>query len=96
MDWMETIELLRGKHEHYNTAGFPAGYLSMEIYGIVVLVLTAAFILGSGCVDAVVRDSVSGDLHAHYAARMISPSGLGVTNAYQGTRTIPVIRLSRP
>src|SRR5208337_345059 len=56
---------------------FPAGCGSMEKYGIVVLVLIAAFVLGSGCVDAVVQDSVSGDLHAHYASRDDLSVGLG-------------------
>jgi hypothetical protein len=56
---------------------FPAGYRSMKTYGIVALLLTAAFVLGSGCVDAVVRDSVSGDLHAHYAYKDDLSVGLG-------------------
>jgi len=49
----------------------------MKLYGIVALLLTAAFVLGSGCVDAVVRDSVSGNLHAHYSYRDDLSVGLG-------------------
>jgi hypothetical protein len=57
----------------------------MKTYGIVVaLVLTAAFLLGSGCVDAVVLDSVSGDLHAHYAYKDDLSIGLGCYERVSG------------
>ncbi|MGA2917585.1 DUF7490 domain-containing protein [Methanoregula sp.] len=56
----------------------------MKSYGIVALVLTAAFLLGSGCVDTVVRDSVSGDLHAHYSSSDDLSVGLGCYERVSG------------
>jgi hypothetical protein len=56
----------------------------MKPYGILTLLLTAAFVIGSGCVDAVVRDSVSGDLHAHYAVRDDLSVGLGCYERVSG------------
>jgi hypothetical protein len=62
----------------------PAGYRVMKLYGIVALLLTAAFVAGSGCVDAVVRDSVSGDLHAHYTSSDDLSLGLGCYERVSG------------
>lgn len=56
----------------------------MKRYYLVALVLAAAFVLGAGCVDAVVRDSVSGDLHAHYAAKDDFSPGLGCYERVSG------------
>jgi hypothetical protein len=56
----------------------------MKTYGIVALVLTAALMAGSGCVDAVVRDSVSGDLHAHYGYKDDLSVGLGCYERVSG------------
>jgi hypothetical protein len=63
---------------------FPAGCRSMKTYGIMALLLTAAFIAGSGCVDAVVRDSVSGNLHAHYSYKDDLSIGLGCYERVSG------------
>lgn len=60
------------------------GVQVMKTYGIVALLLTAAFMAGSGCVDAVVRDSVSGDLHAHYTSSDDLSLGLGCYERVSG------------
>lgn len=63
---------------------FPAGSRSMKTSGILALVLTVALMLGCGCVDAVVRDSVSGDVHAHYTSTDDLSIGLGCYERVSG------------
>jgi hypothetical protein len=56
----------------------------MKTIGIVVLLLTAAFMTGAGCVGAVVQDTASGDLHAHYTSSDDLSIGLGCYERVSG------------
>ena len=56
----------------------------MKHFGIIAVMLTAAFILGAGCTDAVVQDSASGELHAHYKSGDDISIGLGCYERVSG------------